>query len=296
MIDLVTDEFINYLAVVKNYSKRTLPTYESSLKRYFKEMKIKRPVDVTPESVEKYFAKRIKAGKSVNSNFNIMVALRAFLIFCNRRGYAKAQLEMFEVPKRKRVKTEYVTPEEVNQMVASIKNERDRLILLTLFTSGCRVSELIQLSVESFSGTRFSVIAKGSKPHVYYIDPVIAQRLALYIQIEGITEGQVFRSTTGKPLMAPAIAHIVRKYAKLANISHNVFPHQFRHGFATASLENGVDPRTLQEMMGHDDIHTTMRYMHVTDQRMKESHARFAPKLATPYKPQSVDNSRVFRP
>jgi site-specific recombinase XerD len=283
MLEMVLDEFINYLATVKNYSRRTLPTYRSTLRLFFAAERLKIPTGITPVITEHYMGKRIEKGMSVNTNASFMVALRAFLIFCNKRGYGAFQLEMFEVPRRVHVKLEYVTPDEVNRMVSVIRRERDRLLLLVLFTSGCRVSEVIQLGVENFNDNKFTVMAKGNKPHVYYFDRSVAERLQVYIQTENITSGAVFCTTTGKPIATPAVTHIVRKAAKLAKISHNVHPHQFRHGFATAALEAGADIRTIQEMLGHEQIQTTMRYAHVTDARMAETHDRFAPKLGSPF-------------
>jgi site-specific recombinase XerD len=281
MLDSLIDEFVAYLANVKNYSPRTLPSYRSSLHRFFREAEITDINQITPQKVEKYLEDRKSQGISQNTNATFMNALRALLIFSNKRGYANHQIEMFEVPRRKRTRIEFVTPEEVSAMVDTLKRERDRLMLLVLFTSGCRVSELIQITMENLQGNRFSIMAKGGKPHVYYFDLAVAERLNMYLMMEGITQGPIFTTTTGKPVGTPCITHIVRKAAKDANITHHVHPHQFRHGFATSALEAGADIRTIQEMMGHENIQTTIRYTHVTDNRMKETHNRFAPKVQT---------------
>lgn len=237
---------------------------------------------ITPKAAEDYMAYRKSIGIKQNTNATFMNALRAYLIFCNKRGYANKDINMFETPRRVRTRVEFITGEEVNQMLSYIHRERDRLIILILYTSGARVSELMQVSVENLRGNSFHVVAKGNKPHVYYFDETVAARLQQYIAMENITHGPVFRTTTGKPIGTPAVSHLVRKAAKLANISKNVHPHLFRHGFATALLENGSDVRTTQEILGHENIQTTMRYMHVTDQRIKESHEKFAPKVSPP--------------
>ena len=279
----VLGEFMVYLAAVKHYSQRTLPTYKSTLIKCFEETNITKITDLTPAVIEDYFAKRIKQGYKVNSNFNCMVAIRAFLKFCIKRGYLNINLELFEPPKRQRTHVEFVTAEEVNRMIDVTPRERDRLMILILYTSGCRVGELVQITVESIRDNKFTVIAKGNKPHVYYFDPAVAERLQNFLYMEHITQGPVFRMTNGKPVGAPAVSNAIRKAVKAAQISKRIHPHTFRHGFATALLENGADPRTVQEMMGHESIQTTMRYMHVTDKRMQESHQSYAPKVSTGY-------------
>ena len=284
-IDPILGEFITYLATVKNYSPRTLPTYRSTLIKCFEETKITKIHQLTPALVEQYFADRIKQGYKVNSNFNCMVAIRAFLMFCIKRGYSNVNLALFEPPKRQRTHVEFITADEVNRMIEVIPRERDRLMVLILYTSGCRVGELVQLTVENISGNKFTVIAKGNKPHVYYFDPAVAERLQNFLYMEHITQGPVFRMTNGKPVGAPAVSNAIRKAVKAAQISKRIHPHTFRHGFATALLENGADPRTVQEMMGHESIQTTMRYMHVTDKRMEQSHQSYAPKVSTGFYP-----------
>jgi site-specific recombinase XerD len=256
--------------------------YKSLVHKFIESEGITQLSDITPQRAENYLAKRKARGLSQNSNATFMNALKNLLLFCNKRKHYYFEIEQFETPRRVKCKTNYVTPEEVNLMLQSLTRERDRLILLVLYTSGCRISELLQLSTENFIGNKFTVVAKGGKEHSYYIDPVVAERLRVYMQMECPTPGPAFRSSTGKPCQAAAVNHMLRKVVKLANISHSVSAHQFRHGFATSMLENGADVRTVQEMLGHEQIQTTMRYLHVTDSRKQESHEKFAPKVSIP--------------
>jgi site-specific recombinase XerD len=282
MLDNVTDEFFNYLLITKNFSERTLPTYRTHLRQFFEAESIKLPAEITYDKAEHYMADRRQEGISQNTNALFMNALRCFLFFCNKRGYTKAQMDLFETPRRKRPRIEWVTPEELNAMVDALGRERDRLILLVFYTSGCRIGEIIQMSAENFRESKFTVQAKGDKQHTYYFDRTVADRLRAFMQMERISTGPIFRKTTGQPIHAPAVAHMVKKAARLAKLGRDVSSHKLRHGFATTSFENGMDMRDLQEQLGHENIQTTQIYTHVSDKRQQESHDRFAPKVYTP--------------
>jgi integrase/recombinase XerD len=138
------------------------------------------------------------------------------------------------------------------------------------------------MSAENFRENKFTVQAKGDKQHTYYFDRTVADRLRAFMQMERISTGPIFRKTTGQPIHAPAVAHMVKKAAILAKIGRDVSSHKLRHGFATTSFENGMDMRDLQEQLGHENIQTTQIYTHVSDKRQQESHDRFAPKVYTP--------------
>ncbi len=287
MLENILNEFINHLAYVRNYSPRTLPSYRSMLTKFFELERITVPADITPEKAEHYLAMRKQAGIKQNTNATFMNALRAFLIFCNKKGYARNQLEMYEVPKRERVRVEFLTEDEISRVVAACTRERDRLLMLVMFTSSARVSEIVQMTVENTTGNRFYVIAKGAKPTPYYFDPTVAERLQYYIQMEGITSGPIWRKTNGVPIQAGAIKHIYRMAAKKANINKNVSPHITRRSFATAMYEAGADIYDVKEALGHENVQTTQRYIHYSDRKREQKHAQFAPKVSfpTPVKP-----------
>lgn len=282
------EEFLIYLRDAKNRSPGTLITYRSVLSSFFYSKKLSKLSQITHLIAEEYMIERRQGKHSrkpqvdINTNVTFITALRTFLRFCNRRSYTEANLELYERPQKKKTHVEYFTPEEINQMVLACRKERDRLIMLTLFTSGCRVSELVQMTVENIRDNKFSVLTKGSEPRTYLFDRVIAERLKLYCYVEQIASGHVWIAPDGKPLSRQAINYLIKRYAKLAGLKKSGHTHMTRHGFGTASLENGVDLRTLQELMGHTSITSTQIYTHVTDKRKEESHDTYAPKVLTP--------------
>lgn len=284
-VDMVVlvHEFTDYIELVKGYTPVTAVNYKQQLIAFFAWSSIVTLTELTPELVDNYRDYRLERGLSPNTHFNFVIALRAFLKFLNKRKNYNFRLEQFEVPRRKKVHMEYITPDELQKMVDATTRERDRLMLLIAYTSGCRVNELMQISVENLNGNKFRCVVKGGKDHVYHFDPMVANRLYSYMAIEHITTGRVWRDTTSRPVKSNTFTYVVKKAGQRASIPHKVNPHQLRHGFGTAMIENGADIRTVQEMMGHENIQTTQRYLHITGKRMEESHNRYAPKVAESY-------------
>lgn len=285
-MDEILDKFQTYLVNHKNYSPATAVAYRRLMEVFCESRGIQELTDITPLLVDDYCDERTARGLKIDSNAVFMNCVRSFLRFCNRYYDTTFQLDMYEVPRRKGRRTDYLTAEEITRMVDVCPRERDRLMLLIAYTSGCRASELVQMTVENTVGNKWHCIVKGGKEHTYYFDPSVAERLQLFLYMMSTHTGPIWRSTTDKPIHVSAYAMMVRTIAKKAGITRPISSHKLRHGFATAMMENGTDIRTLAEMMGHSSIQTTERYLHVTDKRQAEHHQQFAPKVINPTYPQ----------
>lgn len=286
-MEAILDKFSAYLVNHKNYSPATAKAYRRLIQSFCEDRGILKPTDITPLVVDDYCDERIARGLKIDSNAIFMNCVRSFIRFSNRYYDTNINLEMFEVPRRKGRRTDYLTAEEITKMVEVCPRERDRLMLLVAFTSGCRASELVQMTCENTRGNKWTCIVKGGKEHTYYFGPSVYERLQMFLYMMNISTGAIWRSTTDKPIKQSAYAMMVRNIAVKAGITRPISSHKLRHGFATAMLENGTDIRTLAEMMGHTSIQTTERYLHVTDKRQAEHHQQFAPKVINPAFPQT---------
>ena len=164
---------------------------------------------------------------------------------------------------------------------------RDRAILELLFSSGLRVSELVNLNRDHINTKRreFMVRGKGQKDRPVYISESAADWVEQYLAIRQDTLAPLFISysknveanTSGdyRRLTARSIQRMVSKYARLAGITKHVSPHTMRHSFATDLLMNGADLRSVQSMLGHSNIATTQIYTHVTDAHLKDVYEKF---------------------
>jgi integrase/recombinase XerD len=165
---------------------------------------------------------------------------------------------------------------------------RDRAMLETLYATGCRASEVVNLKLADLylDGGFCKCVGKGSKQRVVPLGRPAVAALRAYIggNVEGgsrPTEGSaevVFVSGTGRSLTRIHLWALVKKYCKRAGLPKTVSPHTLRHSFATHMLAGGADLRAVQEMLGHASIQTTQIYTHVDRDRLKALHRQFHPK------------------
>ncbi len=161
----------------------------------------------------------------------------------------------------------------------SAKGARDRAILEVLYASGLRVSELCQLKIEDVDDAYVKVNGKGGKEKVVPIGKKAIAAIDYYLSFrDGTNQNALFISNKGKPIHRVGVWKMVKRYAMQAGIRKNIFPHTFRHSFATHLLDNGADLRVIQEMLGHASIDSTDRYTHISCKHLHEAFQKFHPR------------------
>lgn len=298
MSELITD-FIEHLEVEGGRALPTLRNYQLYLERFI-EFSEDLPVDkITSELVRKYrlWLNRYKNynGQSLSlmtQNYHL-IALRGFLTYLSRRDIASLSADKIILPKTVRQQVTFLHYDEVTKMLEQIDTSdeqglRDRAIIELLFSSGLRVSELVNLNRDHINLKRreFMVRGKGQKDRPVFVSKSAAEHVQSYLDERHDSLVPLFLSysrntgqseTSGdfRRLSARSIQRMVSQYARLAGITKHVSPHTMRHSFATDLLMNGADLRSVQSMLGHSNISTTQVYTHVTDQHLKEVFDRF---------------------
>lgn len=291
-------DFLEYLEVEQNRSQKTIGNYHHYLVRltdFAGDIKVS---DITPELVRKWRLWLNRLGTNTSDelqkstqNYHL-IALRSFLKFCAKRDIPALSPEKIELARTKRNQVTFLTNEEINRLfeqpdVATPAGLRDRAILELLYSSGLRVSELVNLNREHINLKRleFMVRGKGQKDRPVFISPEAADWIqryldtrkenapALFVRIGGIKKPDL--SGNYLRLTPRSIQRMVAKYARLAGITKKVSPHTLRHSYATDLLMNGADLRSVQAMLGHSNISTTQIYTHVTDPHLKKVHEQF---------------------
>ena len=298
LYDAAVEQFLEYLELEQNRSQKTIQNYSHYLTRlsdFAGEVKL---ADVDEELIRKWrlWLNRLGTNTSdelakVTQNYHL-IALRSFLRFCAKRGWEALAPDKIELARTKRPQVTFLNQEELSRLAGqpdtSTQNGlRDRAIIELLFSSGLRISELVNLDRDHINLSRreFMVRGKGQKDRPVFISPEAADWIKSYLDKRQDNAKPLFIRYSGSKktdlsgnfqrLTARSIQRMVSRYAKLAGITKHVSPHTLRHSFATDLLMNGADLRSVQAMLGHSNIATTQIYTHITDPHLKEVHSKF---------------------
>lgn len=292
-------DFLEYLEIEQNRSQKTIANYDHYLTRLSDfagdDIKVS---DITPELIQKWRLWLNRLGTNVadelqksTQNYHL-IALRSFFKFCAKRDINALSADKIELARTKRKQVTFLTPDDLNRLFAEPEIDspgglRDRAILELLFSSGLRVSELVNLNRDHVNMHRreFSVRGKGQKDRPIFISETAADWVQKYLDQRADSLPALFISYGGrakttntgdyKRLTPRSIQRMVARYAKLAGITKHVSPHTLRHSFATDLLMNGADLRSVQVMLGHSNVATTQIYTHITDPHLKKVHDEF---------------------
>jgi integrase/recombinase XerC len=168
--------------------------------------------------------------------------------------------------------------------------ERDKALILAMYTAGLRISELVGLNLKNMEsdlgGAR--IIGKGDKERQVFFSDEAREALAAYLplRLERIKKagpkgaelsGRLFVNRKGAPISVPGVRWIITQYAERSGLQKNIHPHALRHSFATHLVNSGCNVRVVQELLGHASISTTQRYTHVDMERLKKVYAKAHP-------------------
>lgn len=249
---------------LKGCSPLTVRNY-SFFVRKFLESTNKKTEEVGEEDVKVYLSNMFDT-KSRNT---IMLAVASLKFYFNE--VLKKELPNIQVPKKEKKLPEVLTKGEVRRLIDSSDNLKSSLIISFLYSSGLRVSELVNLKVSDINldeKTGWVRKGKGSKDRIFVFSSDIAEELRDYLDVKGKDNIYVFSSK--KPLTTRNIQKIIQGVKNKAGINKKVTPHTLRHSFATHLLEQGTDIRTIQAILGHSSLSTTQVYTHISSEQIKK--------------------------
>jgi integrase/recombinase XerD len=231
-------------------------------------------------------------GLSANSVNRSLAAIRGFYKFLLKQGFAVVSpVDRLVQGKTWMRLPDVLSPQEMNRLLeqpglSGPDTIRDAAILELMYAAGLRVSELVNLTVNSvnWQAGYVLVMGKGRKERVVPVGRTAYDLLKRYVEegrkdlVKGKSTNILFLNRSGRIFSRQGLWKLVKKYARLAGLDDKVHPHTFRHTFATHLLEGGADMRAVQVMLGHADISTTQIYTHVTRERLKAVHKKFHPR------------------
>ncbi|WP_297437075.1 site-specific tyrosine recombinase/integron integrase [Thermococcus sp.] len=263
----VVEEFETYLDL-EGKSPNTVRMYSYYVRRY-----LETGGDLNARSALRFLARLRKDGYS-NKSLNLVVqALRAYFRF---EGYDD-EAEKLKPPKVPKSLPKSLTKEEVRRLISVIPptRKRDRLIVLLLYGAGLRVSELCNLKRSNIDFDRSVLLVrggKGAKDRVVPISRALLEEIRSYLESRNDASEYLLveeRRNNKDRISTKTVWYLLRRYG--TKVGLKVTPHMLRHSFATHMLENGVDIRAIQELLGHSNLSTTQIYTKVTVEHLRKA-------------------------
>lgn len=281
-------KFLDFLKYERNYSENTILSYQKELLKYNNYLKKNKINYKTISKAEiRSYLKYLDDLKYKNSTISKNVSsIRSFYHYLQIKKELKINVwDRISNPKVKRQIPNFLTTLELEKIfqrkeLTNSYEIRNRLIIELLFASGLRVSELINLKVKDITKDEKSIrtIGKGAKERVVYYGEYAEEVLKQYLnharnellKTKKSDYLLVGRNTT--KLTRNRINEILNEEMKKIELQHHISPHVLRHTFATQLLNNGADIRSVQELLGHQNLSTTQIYTHITSEELRKSY------------------------
>ncbi|MBJ6118718.1 site-specific tyrosine recombinase XerD [Pontibacter sp. BT310] len=295
--NITVKQFEQYLRLEKSLSGNSVEAYLRDVRKLTDFLELKglqvAPENITPTILRDFLEWVNELGMTVHSQARTLSGIRAYYKFLIMEDMLTADpTETIEAPKLDRKLPDTLNFHEIEQLLAAIdlstpEGTRNRAMLETLYSSGLRVSELLDLKLSNlYEDMGFLKVAgKGDKERLVPIGRDALKHIKLYregvrchLKIKKGHEDIVFLNRRGARLTRVMVFTIIKDLAARAGIQKQVSPHTFRHSFATHLIEGGADLRAVQEMLGHESITTTEIYTHLDRDYLKQVIKDFHPR------------------
>lgn len=282
-------DFTSYLGSEKGFSLNTLEAYRHDIESFLEFLKptaIQNWKELQQQHVLDFLAYKKKSDYASASISRALIAIKIFFRFLKREGVVTENVTLLlSTPKIWQLIPDILSLEEMETLLqqpdpSGEKGARDRAILEVLYASGLRVSELCGLKIRDVDDDYVRIKGKGGKERIVPIGKKAIEAVDRYLHFRnGETNEALFVGRGSRPLDRVTVWRLVKTYASQAGVTKNIFPHTFRHSFATHLLDNGADLRIIQELLGHASITSTDRYTHVSCSHLQEAFKAFHPRL-----------------
>ncbi|MBR0596861.1 site-specific tyrosine recombinase XerD [Sinanaerobacter chloroacetimidivorans] len=295
-MDRYLNEFMQYLKTEKKMAKNSLEAYQRDILEFCAAMGERGITDLTQISnteVVAYLLKLKNEGKSAATVNRKVASLRGFYQFMTVQNYITLNPTInIKSPKIERKNIEYLSLEEVDRLLQqpdqSVKGKRDRAILELLYATGLRVSEIIEMNVEDVNLRMGFVACTGEhgkariipmgRPARAAVEEYIYEIRSKLIHQDQAGEKALFLNYSGGRFTRQGLWKLLKEYARLAGIENKLTPQTLRNSFAVHMIQNGADLKSLQELLGHEDITATQIYLSVSKNRIKEVYDKTHPR------------------
>ncbi len=290
------ERFLLYLVAERRFTENSIAAYSADTSLFLNYLTGRKKRSLAALSIDEIhgFLEYCRTSRNTakKTDSRRISSLKTFFSFLLREKLIKKDPFLaVDLPKAGRSLPKPLSETDVQRLLTPPKNTshfalRNHSMLLLLYSTGLRVSELVQLPVASLniSANFLRVMGKGRKERLIPFGDQAATQLEIYLKksrpllLKGQKSNYLFISNRGRNMTRLRFWQIVRESARAAGITKAISPHMLRHSFATHLLSHGADLRAVQMMLGHADIATTQIYTHVEQERLKSIHRNFHPR------------------
>jgi site-specific recombinase XerD len=299
------EDFLLYCEITKQYSPNTVRNYKNTLERFSQflatQTKVVNTNEIDIQVVNKY---RLYLSQHNTIRKDLMnpraqsyqiIVLRSLLKFLIKSGVRVLSPERLELPKQRMRKIDFLTEVEIEKLIHAISNDitipevqkkRNKALILCIFGSGFRVSEVLSLRVDQIDPKENQIMiqGKGGKIRPTFLSEDALEAIAEYLAVRvnesnpwlfiSFSKNRSKLKSKQTPLTPRLVQMLIQKYAQRLGIYKRITPHTLRHSFATKLLMEGGDLRSVQTLLGHSNLATTQIYTHVTDWQIKDLHSK----------------------
>lgn len=278
-------DFLTYLQYQRNYSIHTIKNYQNDLNlflNFLSKENISTFENVNYELIRKYLKHLHNLKYTAKSVSRIISSLRSlFKYLVNNNIILENPMLLVSTPKIERKLPKYLEYDEIERLLKSPNlntdiGVRDSLVLEMLYSTGIRVSELVNIKVEDIDLNlkEIKILGKGNKERIVLFGNVLYDKLELYLKkiyykFNINKSDYLFLNKHGNKINEREIRKIVDDNVKVAGINKKISPHTLRHTFATHMLNSGADIKTVGDLLGHETISTTTIYTHISNERLR---------------------------
>jgi integrase/recombinase XerC len=277
------EKFTTYLEAERNASVHTLVNYRVDLKEFQKFLETTDIVKAAPLDIRRFLAHLTDKQSSRSTVGRKLACLRSFYKFLVRENAAQSNpAAAISTPKQEKRLPSFLEVEEIARLLESPEGDRwdakrDKALMELLYSSGLRVSELVGINADDVDTDSALVKVRGKrkKERIVPIGSVALKAVSAYLEARPTRhaklENPLFINKNYTRLTDRSVRRIILKYVRRLGIKKDVYPHMFRHSFATHMLDRGADLRSVQELLGHENLSTTQIYTHVSLRKVREA-------------------------
>ncbi|MBR1717802.1 MAG: site-specific tyrosine recombinase XerD [Bacilli bacterium] len=284
------NEYIDYLKIDKKYSLNTIKSYKNDLSKFVLFINDKDITCLNKKDVISFIENEKLNDKSARTISHDLIVIKNFYKYLLKEQIIKVDPTIdIELPKLKKSLPHTLSFDEIDKILDIELNDkysyRNKAMLELMYSSGLRISELVNLKMQDIDleDDIVRIYGKGSKERIVPIGDYAINYLKKYIYVyrsslmHNKVSDYIFLNSRGDRISRQAMFKLIKKIIRDKNIKKNVSPHTLRHSFASHMLENGADLRSIQELLGHSDISTTQIYTHISNKKIKENYEESHP-------------------